>query len=307
MLDRMRAVMCVLCLFVPMVASADPHPMASGATPSPATESTVAMTAETLTIDIGLRHADVTAAVTLENPGAATKLFVGFPCSKGDDVGHVDVPCKVKLAITANGKKVKVAKTKPTKTGGFWLWQMKMAAGEKVELVVKYKAPLLNDRYDTPGFGMGIFTYRLTTGARWAGAIGKLNITVNHLTEALWFVSPSGGKREPGRITWTLDNHEPTEEVVIIPQPMLASHLATALSVNTPAQARAKLDAGDYKKADIEKAITAMKEDVKRGTERWLKIISPLGGVGVPAQERVDATIGDSIRLLEAIALKAKR
>jgi hypothetical protein len=303
----MRLLVAGVVLIVSAAAAADPHPMASGATPAPITDSQVAMVAETLTIDIGLRHATVNAAVTLENSGAATKLVVGFPCSKGDEAGQIDVSCKAALAITANGKKLRASKSKPSKKGAFWMWTMKLGAGEKVDLVVKYKAPLLNDRYSVPAFGMGIFTYRLTTGARWAGSIGKLNITVNHMHDVLLFVSPAGYKREPGRITWALENHEPTEEVVVIPEPMMGNFLAGDLGAKTAADARKKLDAGDYKKADVEKALKFLRDNKRDYTKEWLPIISPLGGIPVPTKERVDAVIAESIKLLEGLASRAKR
>jgi hypothetical protein len=301
---RGPAVLFVL-LALTAAAAADPHPMSSGANPAPTTDAQVAMTAETLTIDIGLHKAAVKAVITLENQGAATKLVVGFPCAKGEDAGQIDVPCKVPLAVTVRGKKVKVAKKK-SKAGTHWQWPLKLAANEKVELVVSYKAPLVNDRYGTPAFGMGLFTYRLTTGARWAGPIGKLDITVEHMHDGLIYVSPAGYTREPGRLTWSLTDHEPTEEVVIMPSPMAGNMLAGAIGGKSSAEAREKIAAGDYEKQDVEQAIKDMKD--KGGMmEEWPAMISRLGGVPAPAPERVDAVVAESIKLLEAMAAKAKR
>src|SRR5687767_11901114 len=208
----------LLAILVPALAAADPHPMSSGANPAPTVETQVAMTAETLSIDIENKAASVKAMVSLVNNGPATKLVVGFPCAVGEDAGQIDVPCKVPLKITAN-KKAIAAKLVRAKKASHWQWQMKLAAAEQVELVVAYRAPLVNDRYTVPAQGMGLFTYRLTTGARWAGPIGKLDITVNHMHEALLFISPAGYKREAGRLTWSLTDHEPSEEVIIMPHP----------------------------------------------------------------------------------------
>lgn len=294
----------LLAVLVPTLAAADPHPMSSGANPAPTTDAQVAMKAETLTIDIGTTTAAVKAVITLENQGAATKMVVGFPCAQGEDAGQVDVPCKIPLAVTARGKKVKAAKKK-SKAGTHWQWPLKLAANETVELVVSYRAPLMNDRYDTPAYGMGLFTYRLTTGARWAGAIGKLDITVNHLHDAMLFVSPGGYTREPGRITWSLTDHEPTEEVVIMPHPFAGNMLAGAIGGKNAAEAREKIEKGDFKKSSVDEAI---KELEKRGEmDDWPAMISRLGGVPAPDAKRVEAVVAESITLLKAMAAKAKR
>jgi hypothetical protein len=304
MLPGMRlALAVVIALLSPAIAAADPHPMSSGATPAPATTEQVAMTKETLSIAMDLKFATVNAAVTLENQaGAPTRLQVGFPCATGEDAGSIDVPCKVKLAVTANGKKLKVARKK-----NHWVWSMKLADAEKVELVVTYKAPLVNDRYSVPAHGLGVFTYRLTTGARWAGAIGSLQITLDHMHDALLFVSPAGYVREPGRITWTLTDHEPTEEVVIIPHPMAGNQLAGAIGGKTATEARARIEAGDFKKADVEEAIKAL-EDQGDWLEDWLKTISRVGGLRpVPTKAQAAAAIDGSIKLLEGMAARAKK
>jgi len=295
----------LIVLLIPALAWADPHPMSSGANPAPTVEAQVAMTAETLTIDIENKAAAVSAAVTLLNKGAATKLVVGFPCAVGEEAGQVDVPCKVPLKITAN-KKAIAAKLVRSKKSSHWEWPMKFAADEQVDVVVKYRAPLVNDRYSVPASGMGIFTYRLTTGARWAGPIGKLDITVNHMHEALLFISPAGYKREAGRITWSLTDHEPTEEVVLIPHPSGGHRLAGSVGAKTAAEMKAKLDAGDFAKADIDHALGDMQRE-RDWSENWLPMISRLGGVPEPSKDRVQAVIAESVKLLEELKKRAKR
>src|SRR5262245_55895966 len=101
------AVLAQIALIVPAVAAADHHPMSSGANTAPTTDAQVAMIADKLDIAIDASTASVSAAVTLENKGAATKLLVGFPCATGDAAGRIDVPCKTKLVVTVDGKKVK--------------------------------------------------------------------------------------------------------------------------------------------------------------------------------------------------------
>lgn len=303
---KLRSAVLVCGVVLSPAAHADPHPMSSGSTPAPATDANIAMVAETLTIDIGLRAATVRAAVTLENRGEATALVVGFPCAVGEDAGAIDPPCKLPLAVTANGKKVRVA-TKKTKIQSHWTWPMKLAAAEKVELVVSYRAPLVNERYTVPASGMGLFAYRLTTGARWAGPIGTLNITVDHMHDALLYVSPAGGKREPGRITWQLEDHEPTEEVLLIPYPRIGMDVATRAGAKTSAELRTKIAAGDVEKAKLDELVKEMTEDGPKMAKDWLPTISRVSKVPLPAADRVEATIKESIELVKAMAAKAKK
>jgi hypothetical protein len=284
---RLALVFAALALALP-VAAADPHPMSSGATPAPTTDAQVAMSAETLAIAIDQRAASVKAAVTLANPGAATKLVVGFPCAVGDDAGAIDVPCKIPLTVTVGGKRVNATKRKTSKSVHHWTWPMKLGAGASVELVVSYRAPLVNERYTVPAYGMGLFTYRLTTGARWAGPIGTLRITVDHMHDALLFVAPAGGVRTPGRITWQLDGAEPTEEVILIPAPMAGNRLAQQIGGRTAS--RLPLTPPRLPALDVEarsrRSATATPE-----IGQWLPTITRVAGLAAPrgqADRRVD-------------------
>jgi hypothetical protein len=183
---------------------------------------------------------------------------------------------------------------------------MKLAAAEKVELSVSYRAPLLNDRYSVPAYGMGLFTYRLTTGARWAGPIGDLRITVDHLHDALLYVAPAGYQREPGRLTWTLADHEPTEEVIIIPHPFAGSNLASDLAGKGAALARTRLAAGDYRKADVERALEVLRRDEDM-VDEWLPTISRVAGTATPPRDQALAIIAESVRVLEGMATRARK
>ena len=307
---RLSSLVICACLLRAALASADPHPMTSGATPAPTTDTQVAMTEETLTIAMDLRSAAVHAAVTLENRGAATRLQVGFPCATGEDAGSIDVPCKVPLTVTINGKKVAARKQKTGKAQQHWVWPLALDAGEKAALSVRYRAPLINDRYSVPASGMGSFTYRLTTGARWAGPIGKLQITVDHLHEPLLFVSPPGYQREPGRLTWTLADHEPGVEVILIPHPIAGGRLAQSLVGKGRGKGadtvRARLAAGDYAKADVDAALAHLRDAGDWG-DGWLGTISRVGGFPTPSKEQAAVVIAESIKVLEGLAARAKR
>jgi hypothetical protein len=303
MLLAMRALLGLVAITLAVnVANADPHPMSSGATPAPTTDAQIAMTAETLTIDLTRSTADVRAAVTLDNQGPATRIKVGFPCATGEDAGTVDVPCSTRLTITVDGRRVKAVKKKTNRVLSHWTWTMRLRAHQTANVVVAYRAPLVNERYSVPSDGMGLFTYRLTTGARWAGPIGTLDIVVNHLNDALLFVSPAGYRREPGRITWSLVNHEPTEEVVVMPMPMPGLRIAG----KTAADVKARLDAGDYAKADVERVLAelARKADF---LDTWPAIITRLAGLPAPARADLDRTVAETTAILRDLAARATR
>lgn len=287
-------------------AAADPHPMASGATPAPTTETQVAMTGEDLHIVLDLRTAAVEAKVTLVNRGPATRLTVGFPCATGDDAGAIDVPCKVPLAVTVGGKKQKLKRVKTSKTVQHWTWPLALAAGQETTVVVRYQAPLLNERYSTPAFGMGLFTYRLTTGARWAGPIGDLHIVVEHFHEPLLFVSPAGYQRAPGRLEWHLKAHEPTDEVVLIPHPYLGNRLAGTLAAGGGKAARARLASGDYPRAAVDSVLADLRAD-DQVLDQWLPLIIEVGHLPAPPRDRAAAVVAESVLVLEGMAARATR
>lgn len=315
---RAHAGLCLASLLCALAssASADPQPMTGGASPAPTDSADIAMIEEQLAITMDLRAAAVRAEITLENRGPATTLEVGFPCALGERAGAIDVPCKTPLAITVNGKRVAAKKRKQSPELANWVWPLALGDNARAKLVVSYRAPLRNDRYSIPAAGLGAFTYRLTTGARWAGPIGKLTITVDHLHEALLFVSPAGYQRIPGRLTWTLTDHEPTEEVVLLPHPMAGLDLARALGALEPKRRgkrtpteylRARLDAGDYARAEIEAVAARLREHGSSFTEDWLPTISRVAGIPAPSPERAAAVLAESIRLLEELAARAKR
>lgn len=72
------------------------------------------------------------------------------------------------------------------------------------------------------------------------------------------------------------------------------------------AQARARLAAGDYAKADVEAAITELRREGDR-LDSWLPTISRVAGLATPPRARAEAAIAESIELLEQLAARAKR
>ena len=142
------------------------------------------------------KDALITAVLWLENDATARKLPVGFPCEAGLDPGVVGLDCKSKITVKIDGKKVKAAQKKTGPEEKFWIWPMSFAASQKVKVEVTYKAPLHNDRYDTPVNGMGTLHCRLRTGATWAGPIKELEMRVD-ASDAIVSIHPpsSRGRR----------------------------------------------------------------------------------------------------------------
>jgi len=198
---------------------ADPAPMSAGALPGPTVSAEVALVREELTIVVGRKSAPVHAVLWLENGPNPQAFEVGFPCDPSLDPGVAGLECKSRVAVKIDGKKIAV-RLKKTGKGKHWIWPMKFAAGQKVKVEVDYKAPLRNDRYDTPFNGMGTLHYRLQTGASWAGPIKELEMRVEIPSDALVAIFPAGYQRQRGVVTWSLRDVEPSSDLAIITHPM---------------------------------------------------------------------------------------
>ncbi|HEV8321617.1 MAG TPA: hypothetical protein VG389_08395 [Myxococcota bacterium] len=292
---------------------ADPHPMAGGAHPAPSTDVAVGIAREVLSVTVGPKTAAVDALLVLENHGAPTKLMVGFPCDAGPEPGAAGVPCKTKITVTADGKPIAAKVRKTSAKEWHWVWPMAFGAAARVALAVRYDAPLINPRYEVPVEGMGLFHYRLTTGARWAGPIGELEITVNTPFDALIWISPGGYVREPGRLTWRLKDVEPAEDLVFAPAVPVAAWEYAALGGGSIAEVRARRDAGDFEKKAMLALVERLKEDFGEHAEAerivvgYLGVIARMSGLPLPAPERLRATALESARVLESLALRAAR
>lgn len=234
--------------------------MSTGAVPAPATSTTVALAREALTIDVRPRAAAVRADMTLENRGPATRLDVGFPCDVGLDPGVAGLPCKTPLTVEIDGKKV-TARLRKTAGGRHWMWPMRFAADQRVSLVVSYRSPLINDRYDTPLYGMGILHYRLATGASWAGPIGELTMRVDMPSDALVHIAPAGYTREHGRVEWKLTDYEPKEDLAITVHPMFLGRAAAGVRAGDRESFAAAIARGEVKKEALRQSAAEMRKE----------------------------------------------
>ena len=266
----MRAATTAL-LLVAGTAAADPMPMSAGDAPAPSTSTEIALAREELTLDVTRSEARVKAVLHLENGGPATQLTVGFPCDAGADPGLAGLDCKTKIRVLVDGKGVT-----PKRKKTVWVWPMKLAAGQKVDVEVSYASKLRNDRYESPFSGMGTLYYRLATGARWAGPIHELRMRVNLPTDAIAHITPAGYTREHGAVIWDLRDVEPDRDLALLFHPMYFGRPGAEL------------------RKDVDEIVrfATFFQEVARG-----KL-----GLPAPTEAEVRATVEESAKLMEAAA-----
>lgn len=219
---QFRRLVCLAIVLLATSASlvdADPFPMSAGTAPRPLSELSVAIAKEDLVIQVTLEKMRVAAQLELHNRGEKPSQFdVGFPCNPQWQEGVVGLSCLIKPTVKVAGKPVPT--TLHQKPGASqWIWAMRFRPDERVHIEVSYVVPIKNSRYPTPFFGANAFYYQLTTGARWAGPIGALNIEVTLPVETILQISPKGYVRTAGKIRWSLQDHLPTEDVIIRVEP----------------------------------------------------------------------------------------
>ena len=90
-----------------------------------------------------------------------------------------------------------------------------------------------------------------------------------------------------------------------MPYPVVGFELASHLGAKTAADFRAKLDAGELAKADVERVLAGIERDSDE-LDHWLPLISRLGGVAAPSRTRVTAVIAETKKLLEGLEAGAK-
>jgi hypothetical protein len=302
---RIRATAVLASLFAATAALADPSPMSAGGLPAPATSTTVALAREELTIDVGLTAAAVKAAMVLENRGPAARLDVGFPCDAGLDRGVAGLDCKTPIVVEIDGKKV-TARLRKTQGGRHWMWPMRFAADSRVSLTVSYRSKLMNDRYQTPFYGMGTLHYRLATGASWAGPIGELSMRVDLPSDAIVHIAPAGYTREHGRISWTLEDVEPAQDLAITVHPMYLGRAGGGVpGVKDRAAFAAAIAEGKVKRETLLKVAGEMRKELPE-LVRYATWFHDVAGkkIGLPAPEEGDvrACVEASIALLEQAA-----
>ena len=283
----------LLALFISHAAGADPHPFSLGAGAGPKSPVEIALVKESLAIRVGLRSADVTADIDLQNQGLAHAFEVGFPCENGVKAqSQVALDCGTPIRVTVNGKRRETTK-REVNGACEYVWKMEFAAGQRTKLRVAYTTRLVNDRYDAPMYGALLLLYRLSTGADWAGPIKTLDMTVQLPTDAIAWIGPPGYTRTPKQIEWHLTDYEPTSELMILFHPEFIGYFEKAdkkLSV-LKGEARERL-AGEYR--ERVKRFAANGESMQEVMAHLLPIFHL-----PPPKDGFRETLAESVKLME--------
>lgn len=295
---RWLAVFCgVACVWRAGEGRADPFPMSAGHAPQPAETTPVSLERETLSLVIGRSDVQVHAQITLTNTAETpVAVNVGFPCTHARDDHVVGLPCRVKPRVAARGTLVMLTAPRSQLGQDQWTWQMKFAKGESIPLDVRYTTPLVNRRYTIPLAGAGAIYYRLTTGARWRGVIHKLQMDVRVPVETITYVSPPGYVRSLGKISWQLENYEPSADVVIGFSPPETSGYVARIAQKPSSQSPAWIaQLADRWRANG----TRIAEEYVRYMQ--LRGVGPAHGLAALKLDDVQRCVAESARLLDQL------
>jgi hypothetical protein len=232
-----------LVLAAPAAADIAPDPE-FGQSLAPRERTSVAMTAEQVTITLTPEKALVRAVFHLANQGAATKLEVGLPDVVSPSSWSSNAPPEgvrrlmlreFRLLVDGSATEARHRWLRQSESpfaesdsgpaaadrwlmAGWLLFDMSFAPGQKREVEVSYQVPY-RPPYRPDLLGTRGFEYVLVTGAAWKGAIGTAVIDVlfaeGVTRKHLGAVSPAGSTETEDGIRWTLTDLEPTENIGI--------------------------------------------------------------------------------------------
>ena len=294
---------------LPVASHADPVPMSAGHLPMPREGTQVGILRENLSIDVRFDAMAVVAKLVLENRGAATTLPVGFPCYTHLDEDVVGLRCETELRVEVKGEPLKPEKQPTSEDEHHWLWSIDFAPEERIEVVVRYTEPMVNERYSLPIKGMGALTYRLSTGAAWDGPIGTLDMRISLPVETITFIAPAGYEREAGFITWKLRDFEPTGDLVVTLAPYETTTYVEAFGAKTYEIYQRNKEAGAYDGARISQLaqrFEARPAQLYSALSFWFGVVPLLRDMPLPNRGRVFVCIADSMFIMSDIAHRAK-
>jgi hypothetical protein len=299
----------------PGAVCADPVPMSAGLVPVPQESTEVALVSEDLSVDVHFSSMDVVAKIVLENRGKAASLQVGFPClpSTGPetDPETVGLSCDTKIAVKVDGVAQKLTRKKTSPEEHHWVWPMRFEPAKPVALEVRYTQRMVNERYGIPVQGMGALTYRLSTGARWAGPIQRLDMEVRLPVETVLYATPPGFTREPGRIRWSLASFDPKGDLAILFAPYETMVFLGAFRAKTYPEYLKLRNAGLFDGEALKKLAGSFAkghgpEGMYGEALNLFKIFRPLRGLPVPDQATVGACAEESAKLIAELAAQAR-
>ncbi|HUV04424.1 MAG TPA: stalk domain-containing protein [Armatimonadota bacterium] len=184
---------------------------------------TVRMVREKVDAKLDWGGAKVRCEFVFKNEGPATTVKIGFPEKAWGEVGPIRRSDFSGFKSWVDGKRVStrfVPSRKPPKEASqeFEAWHVKdvgFGAGQTRLIVNEYTCPLGRD-----SGGNRFFSYTLRSGKTWKGKIGEAIITVDASEVSSYYkVSPPESPKpyvlRGSRITWTLRDFEPDEDISV--------------------------------------------------------------------------------------------
>lgn len=194
---------------------------------------------EKLTVELGSKSADVEVRYLMRNEtDKKVKVRFGFPVEESFDrdigIGGPDGPPKElkqlrycqNYVITASGKQIAAKWQSEAKPGdekkfegiaGWLISEITFAAGEEKPVMIQFKSGYPSENWevsDNTSESAGLFRYRLSTAACWAGTIATGRITLKPAginPQELKVLKPVNRfKKEGENWVWNFENLEPT-------------------------------------------------------------------------------------------------
>lgn len=291
-------------MFAP--ASAYARPGGLGGPPLPAGPTAVRIAEEDLHVRVGFEQVEVAAALQLENRGRRTSFEVVFPCVRGGyDAGVTGISCLTPLRVSVRGKRLEPHSRWVDDERGEWVWQMALERRERVALEVSYAAKLVRQDGAEPVADVSVVYYWLRAGARWSGPIGRLDITVETPLDNLLFVAPDGYDRAPGRLTWSLRDVEPAEDLVLGVHTQTSRRLLDAFGAPRADELAARREAGRYDREALRAVASDLRESVRGpdgGYGELLRRSTARHGLSTVPRARLVRCVAESVALLDALA-----
>jgi YARHG domain/Domain of unknown function (DUF4424) len=254
------------------------YPDGSGVVPM--TSADVRMVQETVRITCpeGTR-ADVEASFTFRNLGQETvAVTMGFPFTNAwgehyetDVDENADSPEKLRFVSLVDGVAVETRVRTEKKPDGeddfpprtrYFVWDVSFEPGQTRELVTRYSTEWRrwNDVDDRFGY---MLTYITTSGAAWAGNIGKATISIQMPADiprpsvgdeqmVFWEYAPGAPAMTSdfSQLSWTLENWEPTSDISVQIQGQRFGHYDQFLMYDVEEE-----DVGGWDEARVEELV----------------------------------------------------
>jgi len=210
------AILALICLQTSLFADIAPNPIKAKSI-SPKAATSIRMESERVEIDLYNDSSVVTCVFYMRNLGEPEKLQIGFPDMRFYHFSMEKHQNGERFAVKENGKTIAFTSASGGAVGSsspgekdWYLWSSEFEQEESKTIEVQYSLPC-GMRYNS---NERFFTYLLSTGAGWAGTIGKAEIIVNLKDieqDSVLSQTPANCEISGKQLSWTFMDLEPTE------------------------------------------------------------------------------------------------